>query len=227
MRLTRQKLIFYISGLFILTLGIALTIQSTLGTSPFDALLVGLFRTIGLTIGSWEIVVGLIMVLFNAIVQRERPEYLALLTSFITGIGIDFWVFVLRGWVTPDTLVGQSITLVIGMIISGIGIATYLQSNFAPIPMDRMMLVIKKLTGLNVAYSRTVINIVLVILAFIFNGPIGIGTLIIAIFSGTIINFFIPIIERLLLQKFYLSCILSFPLNKHNVRTFWKKGINK
>lgn len=54
MTLLKKGLHFYLFGLIILTLGIALSVLSLLGTSPFDALLVGLFRTFGLTIGSWE-----------------------------------------------------------------------------------------------------------------------------------------------------------------------------
>jgi uncharacterized membrane protein YczE len=196
MRLTRKKSMFYVCGILILTLGIALTIQSKMGTSPFDALLVGLYRTVGLTIGSWEIIVGGVMVLFNALAQRRRPEYLALLSALITGVGIDFWVFVLRDWLHPDTLFGQSLCLVFGMVLVGLGIATYLRANFAPIPMDRMMLVVIDLTGLNVTSSRALISVVLIILAFIFNGPIGVGTLLTTFLSGVIINFFMPYTER-------------------------------
>src|SRR5690625_5919315 len=67
---------YYISGLIILTLGIAFAIISMLGTSPFDALLVGLYRTFGLTIGSWEIVVGGTLIVANAILEKRRPEFL-------------------------------------------------------------------------------------------------------------------------------------------------------
>ncbi|WLR51842.1 YitT family protein [Bacillus tianshenii] len=197
MRLTREKFILYISGLLILTLGISLAIQSRLGTSPFDALLVGLYRTVGLTVGSWEIIVGAVMVLCNAIALRRRPEYLALLTSFITGLGIDFWLFVVRDWLVPETMIGQFICLGAGLLLSGLGIATYLQANFAPIPMDGSMLVVHELTGLNVAISRILLNIVLVTFAFFFHGPIGIGTIIIALSSGPIINFLMPYIAKL------------------------------
>jgi uncharacterized membrane protein YczE len=197
MRRTRMEYLFYVCGILILTLGITLTILSSIGTSPFDALLVGLFRTVGLTIGSWEIVLGGVLVLFNAIAQRRRPEYLALLTAFITGVGIDFWLFMLREWIHPDTLIGQTICLVLGMVIVGIGVAAYLQANIAPIPMDRSMLVVQELTGLDVTLSRALINVVLVILAFMFNGPIGVGTLIITFFAGVLIKFFMPYAERL------------------------------
>ncbi|OEH92388.1 YczE/YyaS/YitT family protein [Bacillus solimangrovi] len=192
MRLSWLKVNFYTIGILILTLGIALTIQSQLGTSPFDALLVGLYRTVGLTVGSWEIIVGAIMVLGNALAERKRPEYLALLTSLITGIGIDFWLFVLRDFVHPDILVWKVVWFTIGMIISAIGIATYLQANFAPIPMDRSMLVLRNKTGWSFAVSRTVVSVGLLIFAFIFNGPIGIGTLLIATLSGPLINMCIP-----------------------------------
>lgn len=53
---------FYVLGILIMTLGISFTILSDLGTSPFDALLVGLSINVGLTVGSWEIIIALIMV---------------------------------------------------------------------------------------------------------------------------------------------------------------------
>jgi uncharacterized membrane protein YczE len=196
MRRTLTEYLLYVCGILILTLGIALTILSKMGTSPFDALLVGLFRTVGLTIGSWEIILGGVLVLFNAVALRRRPEFLALLTAFITGIGIDLWLFLLRDWLHPETLIGQTSCLIFGMVLVGIGVAAYLQANIAPIPMDRSMLVVQELTGLSVILSRALINIVLVALAFIFNGPIGIGTLIITFFGGVFIKFFMPYAER-------------------------------
>jgi uncharacterized membrane protein YczE len=196
MRLILKKFMFYVVGILILTFGIVLTIQSKFGTSPFDALLVGLDRTVGLTVGSWEIVLGLVMICFNALAQKRSPEYLALLTAFITGVGIDLWLFLLRDWVHPSSLPSQIFLFGLGMVAVGLGVATYLKANFAPIPIDRMMLVIRELTGWSLTLSRTLINIVLVILAFFFNGPIGVGTLLTLLFSGIIINFFMKYMER-------------------------------
>ncbi|WP_052158863.1 YitT family protein [Halobacillus sp. BBL2006] len=188
---------YYTAGIVILTLGIALTIQSKLGTSPFDALLVGLYRTFGLTIGSWEIVVGLTMIIFNSIAEKRRPEMIALFTSFLTGAGIDFWVHIFRGMIEPGTIIPQFVCLLLGLIISGLGIAVNIQADFAPNPFDRMMLVLRNLTGLNVSLSRGIISIALVIIAAFFGGAIGIGTLIIAVLSGFVIHVFMGIINRL------------------------------
>lgn len=191
MRLLRNGFHYYISGIIVLAFGITLTIQSTLGTSPFDALLVGLYRTFGLSIGSWEIVVGTAMVLGNALVEKRRPEYYALLTSLITGIGIDSWMFVLSNTIIPTTWVGKYICVLLGIGFTALGVAIYLQSQFAPNPIDRSMLIISKITNWSVSYSRGLINVILVVIAFFFNGDIGIGTLINAVISGILINLFL------------------------------------
>lgn len=197
MRLIRAGVHFYLTGLIILTLGIALTIESTMGASPFDALLVGLHRTFGLTVGSFEIIVGLTMILGNALAEMKRPEFFALITSFVTGIGIDTWLFLLGDIVAPVTWYGEWAALMIGTILMALGVAFYLQSNIAPNPMDRSMLVISNLTGWGVSYSRAAISVALVILAFAFDGAVGIGTLINALFSGVIISFFLPYVRML------------------------------
>ncbi|WP_077624898.1 YczE/YyaS/YitT family protein [Sediminibacillus massiliensis] len=196
MKLMKEEFPFYIAGILIFTLGIMLAIESRLGTSPFDALLVGLYRTFGLTIGSWEIVVGLTMVIGNALAQKKQPEYLAIVTSLLTGASIDMWIFSIGGVIEAETLLEQSIFYLIGLILTGIGVATYLQSRIAPNPMDRSMLLITEFTGWSVTYSRAIISIILVILAFIFSGPIGIGTLINALFSGILISFFLPYVKK-------------------------------
>ncbi|WP_163536535.1 YitT family protein [Gracilibacillus sp. YIM 98692] len=197
MQLIKRGIHFYLIGILVLTLGISFTIQSELGTSPFDALLVGLYRTIGLTIGSWEIIVGFTLVLINAIASKSKPEYFAMLTSFVTGIGIDSWLFLQGSWLTPQNVWEQSLLLVVGILFTGIGVAIYLESSFAPNPMDRSMVILSVKTDWSLSRSRAVISVILVIVAFFFNGAIGVGTLLNALLSGYIIQWVRPYITAL------------------------------
>lgn len=141
-----MKYTFYVLGILILTLGISFTIQSDLGTSPFDAVVVGLSKNVGLTVGSWEIIIAFILICCNSFLKRQRPEILGLLTAFITGIGIDMWLFLLHNLLTPDLWYSKVICFGIGLVVIGLGTATYLHTNFAPIPVDRLTLIIKELT---------------------------------------------------------------------------------
>lgn len=193
-----MKYVFYVVGILILTLGISLTIQSKLGTSPFDALLVGLSKNVGLTVGSWEIILALLLIGSNSLLARQRPEILGLVTALITGIGIDMWLFLLHDIVSPDLWFSQVVCFTIGLVVVGLGTATYLHTNFAPIPVDRLTLIIKELTRKTVFFSRTLIYILFLMLAIIFNGPIGVGTLLTVCLGGYILHFFMPITGRIL-----------------------------
>lgn len=196
-RLFKMGVHYYIIGLVILSFGIALAVESMLGTSPFDALLVGLYRTFGLTIGSWEVVVGFVMIVGNALAERKRPEYFAFITSLITGIGIDSWLVILRLFDITNSGLVQWIYLLFSLLFTALGISFYLQSNIAPNPMDRSMLIIAELTGWNLTYSRLAIGVLLIIVAFFFSGAIGIGTLLNAVFVGVIINLLLPLVSKL------------------------------
>lgn len=193
-----MKYIVYVLGIFILTLGISFTIQSNLGTSPFDAVVVGLSKNVGLTVGSWEIIIAFILICCNSILNRQRPEVLGMLTAFITGIGIDMWLFLLHNLLTPDLWYSKVICFGIGLVVIGLGTATYLHTNFAPIPVDRLTFIIKELTRTNIFFSRTFIYLLFLIAAMILNGPVGVGTLLTVCLGGIILNSFMPFTEQIL-----------------------------
>ncbi|MEC1108227.1 YczE/YyaS/YitT family protein [Bacillus velezensis] len=191
-----MKYVFYVLGIMILTFGISVTIQSDLGTSPFDALIVGLSVHAGLTVGSWEIIIAFLLICCNSMLKRQRPEFSGMMTAFITGIGIDMWLFFLHRVITPELWYGKAGCFAIGLVVIGIGTATYLHTNFAPIPVDRLTLIVRELTGRSIFFSRTVIYFIFFILAVMLKGPVGIGTLVTVCLGGVILHFFMPITGR-------------------------------
>ncbi|MCD2368086.1 YitT family protein [Bacillus sp. BS3(2021)] len=193
-----MKYVFYVLGILILTLGIAFTIQSDLGASPFDALLVGLSIHAGLTVGSWEVIIALLFIGCNSFLKSQRPKVLGMLTAFITGIGIDMWLFFLHFFITPEQWWSKVICFGIGLVVTGLGTATYLYTNFAPMPIDRFTFIIKELTRTNIFVSRTIIYLVFLTAAVILKGPIGIGTLLTVCLGGLVLHFFMPFAGKVL-----------------------------
>ncbi|MCF7753887.1 YitT family protein [Paenibacillus xylanexedens] len=184
-----MKYVLFVTGILILTLGISLTIQSELGTSPFDALLVGLSQHVGLSVGSWEVILAFLLIGCNSLLKQQKPEFLGLVTAFITGVGIDIWLYVSDFLITPEVWYTKLMTFVIGLVIISIGTAIYLQTNFAPIPIDRLTLILHELTRTPLFISRTFIYLVFLILAFLLSGPIGLGTLLTVCFAGLLLQF--------------------------------------
>ncbi len=191
------RLAFYIIGIFILTFGIALTIEANLGASPIDALLVGLHNSFGLTVGSWEYIIAIFLLIINSIAVGKRPQLLALSTAILVGVGIDFW---LRIFASTEIFVSLEISitaLLIGTFLCSFGIATYLQADFLPSPFDETMLVISKMFNMSLFVAKTILMTFFLILAFLFKGPVAIGTIIILIISGPIIDWTFPKMKAL------------------------------
>lgn len=192
----KMKYMYYGLGILVLSLGISLTIQSGLGTSPFDALLVGLSEEVGLTVGSWEVLISVILLLCNSILTRKKPILLGLITAFITGIGIDLWLFVVKNTIDPNALLSKLICFGIGLVLIGLGTAIYLQTKFASTPIDHLTLIIRDLSKRTILFSRTLVYALFLVLAIIFKGPIGIGTLLTVCLGGMILHFLMPFVER-------------------------------
>ena len=191
------KWILYLVGISILTLGIVLMIKSNLGTSPLDALLVALTYKVGLSIGAWEVLISLVIVGINAIITMRKPQILGLMTALITGTFIDVWMLILKELNISQTFGIQFIHFSIGLIITSFGTAIYLRTNFAPIPLDNLMLIITDKMKKSIQFSKSLIYILVLLLAFLMNGPIGLGTILTACLGGITLNYCILIINKL------------------------------
>ncbi|KUP04910.1 hypothetical protein Q75_13835 [Bacillus coahuilensis p1.1.43] len=193
----KAQFLFYLLGLFVLGLGVTLTIKAELGTGAWDALSVGLSTTFGLTVGNWAIIVGIVLIGVNSVILKKRPDVLAAITIFLVGLFIDFWLlFALINW-SPEGKVSQIVVLLIGMCLIAFGIALYIQAHKFPLnPIDGFMMAIKERLHVNLMVAKTIAEVTALLFAFLFKGPIGIGTVIITLGIGSLIQLFNPLAER-------------------------------
>ncbi len=189
--------ISFILGLFILSLGISFTILSRLGAGAWDALNVGLSNLVGFTVGTWVIIIGIILIFINAVLLKKKPEYISIVTVIIIGYFIDFWLLIAFPNFYPATFLWQLIVLLMGVILMGIGISTYLQAKFAIIPIDRLMMALQFRLKVSLMVGKTIAEVSALIFAFIFGGPIGIGTVIVTFSIGPMIQVFFPHLEKI------------------------------
>lgn len=186
------RAIFFIIGLSILSFGISLTIKADLGAGAWDALNVGLEDEVGLTVGTWVIIVGLILIISNSLLAKERPDFLAMITVTILGPMIDFWLqIVMVDWAFSSFFTQLGV-LLIGVVFVSLGIATYIQPKLPLIPIDNFMVSIQKRFNLQITKAKTITEAFALLMAFLFGGPIGIGTIVTLLMLGPTIQFFDP-----------------------------------
>ncbi|EDL65467.1 YczE/YyaS/YitT family protein [Bacillus sp. SG-1] len=192
----RLRWAFFTIGLLVLAFGITLTIKGKdLGIGPWDVFHYGLFLKFGLTIGSWSIIAGLILLLITGLATKTFPKIGAFLNMLLIGLFIDFFNFII-----PDTssIVIQSILFAAGTIIIGYGIGIYVSADFGAGPRDSLMLLIVEKTGWKIQWVRNGIEVAVFLLGWMLGGPVGIGTIIIAFFLGSVVGVSLPQCQRLL-----------------------------
>lgn len=118
--------------------------------------------------------------------------------------------FLLHNFITPELWYSKVVCFGIGLVVIGFGTAIYLHTNFAPIPIDRLTLIIQELFKTNMLVSRTFIYLGFLIMAMIFNGPIGIGTLLTVCLGGLILNFFMPLAKKVIDHILTHSCTTNY-----------------
>ncbi|MCA1055018.1 YitT family protein [Rossellomorea aquimaris] len=199
---------FFFVGLLVLALGITLTIKGKdLGIGPWDVFHYGLFKQLGLTIGTWSIIAGFVILLVTGIGTRSFPKIGAFLNMFFIGIFIDVFNFLIPD---PESLFAQAIVFAVGIIVLGYGVGLYVSAGLGAGPRDSLMLLIVEKTGWKVQWVRNGMEILVFILGWMLGGPVGIGTVVIALGLGSIVGVSLPQSKRL------LEYVLSKPFSKRN-----------
>lgn len=188
--------LFFTVGLIVLALGFTMIIKADkLGISPWDVLNVGLFKNFGLSIGSWAIIVGFVIVASTAIATRRLPQIGTLLNMLFIGVFIDIFNFLI-----PDieTLFGQILIFSGGLFIAGYGVGLYVAPKIGAGPRDSLMLVLVEKTGLSISIIRSGIEVGVALIGWMLGGPVGIGTIAVALLTGKIVQTALPQFEKLL-----------------------------
>lgn len=190
--------IFFIVGMMIMSLGISLMIKGQrLGIAPWDVLHLGLYQNFGLTIGSWSIISGFVIISVTSIIVREWPRLGTWLNMLVIGLFIDFF-----NWLIPDvtSLTVQIIYFIIGVFVLSYGVGIYVSPNLGAGPRDSLMLLFVEKFGWSLRLVRTTIEAIATLIGFLLGGPVGIGTLVVVLFSGQIIQIALPQCKRMLLK---------------------------
>ena len=177
------KGIFYLVGLCIMGLGIALNAISDFGAGPWDAVNIGLSYHINLSVGTCMNLVAIFNLIIGGILNREFPKVTPLITSIILGVFIDLGFLILNG-INPTTSSMKFILFLISLPIIASGIAIYLVSNLPNTPLDYFMLAIKSKFNLSLMTGKIVSESSGLVIALLLGGPIGLGSLIIVFAIG-------------------------------------------
>lgn len=190
-----KNLILYAIGVGIMPLGVVLTVNAHLGAGGYDALNFAIGEKLHINTSVAIYGTAFLVLLLAALVRRSYPRIQTFISSFFLGIFTDIWKAVLEP-VSGEKLFASLLLLAAGLVIIAFAVACYMISVFPTNPTDDFVVALHE-RGVKISTAKIGLDIVCVILAFLFGGEIGVGTIICTFGLGPIIDFFHGKIERL------------------------------
>src|SRR5690625_51266 len=137
----------FVIGLMIFSLGISVTINvQHLGLHPWDVLNVALYEKVGLSIGSWNIIIGFVLICVSLMLDRTRVKIGTFLNAIIVGSFVDFYLWL--DFLPKATHTWTDILIIVtGIVIMGVDGGVYNSAGVGSGARDGFMLSIADRTG--------------------------------------------------------------------------------
>ncbi len=196
---TKEKsvhIFMYGFGVFFIPAGIVLTINSHFGAGGLDALNFAFGELIHVRTSISIFILGFVFMCLAALIRRQRPRPLTFMASVFQGIFVDVWKIILAdvqgtGWVDGLLL------FLLGNVVIAIAAAPYFISFFPPNPGDDLTQAISE-RGIRFGLAKILFEVATAVVAFFLHGEISIGTVILIVILGPMIDFFIVRTKKIL-----------------------------
>jgi uncharacterized membrane protein YczE len=187
-RLRRLTQLF--AGLVLYGFSDALMLLAGLGVDPWDVFHQGLSRRFGLGVGTWAIIVG-VVVLALWIPLRQRPGFGTVSNVIVVGSVIDLSLATIPA---PHGLASRTVVLLVGVFLNGVATGAYIGAGLGPGPRDGLMTGLTA-RGHSIRVVRTVLELTVLVSGWLLGGTVGIGTVVYALAIGPLAHIFIPLFQ--------------------------------
>jgi uncharacterized membrane protein YczE len=184
---TRRLVQLYL-GLILYGFSASLLVLSGLGLNPWDVFHQGLAKHSSLAIGTWSILVGLVVLLFW-IPLRQRPGIGTVSNVVFIGGTMDV---VLSQLPQPHALPLRIVCLVTGVVLNGVATGAYIGAGLGPGPRDGLMTGLAA-RGHSIRAVRTALELTVLVTGWLLGGTVGVGTLLYAVSIGPLAHVFVPL----------------------------------
>lgn len=195
----RVRFLMYFAGLFIMTIGIALSVKSNLGVSPVSSIPYTMTCVWGIEMGKATILFHVGLVLLQVFLLRKKFRMVNLLQILVGVIFGYFTTFCNWGaTLLPDPGdLGMRIVLsLISVVLVAIGIFFYMPANVMPLAGEGAMIAVSKIFGIQfhrvkIGFDISMVALSLIACTLLLHslGSVGIGTILAAILVGIVLGF--------------------------------------
>lgn len=194
MKNMKVRIPMYFIGLFIMTLGIALSVKSNLGVSPVSSIPYTMTCVWGIEMGKATIIFHAALVLIQILILRKRFRPINLLqvvVGIVFGYFTTFCNYLATYLPTTDNMVMRIVLMLVSTVFIAVGIFFYLPADLIPLAGEGVMQAVSEVTHIEFAKvkigfdcSMVIVSVITCLICIHSFGSVGVGTVIAAFLVG-------------------------------------------
>ena len=198
MKHLKVRIPMYFIGLFIMTIGIALSVKSNLGVSPVSSIPYTITCVWGIEMGKATILFHIVLVLLQILLLRKKfkpVQLLQILIGVVFGYFTTFCNYMVSYLPTPDNLAIRIVMVLASTVFVAFGIFLYLPADLIPLAGEGCMQAVSSVTHIEFSKVKIGFDCTMVLISAITCltvlhtlGSVGIGTIIAAVLVGSLVG---------------------------------------
>lgn len=198
MKNAKLRLPMYFIGLFIMTIGIAVSVKSDLGVSPVSSIPYTMTCVWGIEMGKATILFHCALVLLQIILLRgnfKPKNLLQIVVGVVFGYFTTFCNYCVSFLPAPENPVVRLAMVLVSAVLVAFGIFLYVPADIMPLAGEGTMQAVSDITKLEfskvkIAFDVSMVAISLTVCLLLLHkfGSVGAGTVISAVLVGAILG---------------------------------------
>ncbi len=199
------RIMMYILGMFIAGGGVNLILRSTIGAGSWDAVNDHSRILFGITLGTASLITNFTILTFILIYRKNLKYLIVIIPIFGIATMMDIWDIVILHEIYPFGLFDQILWFILGSILLPFGLSLMITTKFPSMVYDEMTFAFMEILHINNFLKvRVGVELLAVLIAItqglvigIGLGSVSIGTVILAITVGPMIDYFIKLVNKI------------------------------
>lgn len=187
-----RRICLFVVGLFIMSVGVAFSISSTLGTTPISSISYALTLITNINIGITTFVFNAALILLQFLILRSKfnkRRLLQLINCVLFGYFTDLSLYLVSFISFEHTIPYYIAYLAISIFLIAFGIFVYMPADIAPLPGEGCVEAIAIVTDwrfstIKIGFDATMVTIALIMCGLWYTNVFG------AVYIGTVISAF-------------------------------------
>lgn len=181
-----------ILGITFISFGAALSESMDMGLDPFTAMNRGTSDLLGFSLGSYQLILNLVILAIVFFMKRSLIGWGTIFNMVLVGYQVDFFKSIFDNFFAVEEMsfVIRILITIAAILVFTFGVAVYMDAELGVSPYDAIAPLIVDRAGWKYTPVRIAQDLIVVIVALLVGGPVGVSTFITGFFAGPLISFF-------------------------------------